>query len=195
MNPLRWTFLQSPNGTGIKNSPRRFPFAAASILLCGVAAAWLLSGNPAAAQDGKFPQASEVVKPQVSAPAAPVARGQAFDVAVTAEIRKGFHVQANKVLEDYLIPTKLEAHLPAGWKLLDTSYPKGKLVKFPFNPKEMAVYEGRIELKLKLQADAAASAGKVKLPLTLRYQACTDAACLPPVRLPLEATVEVAPGG
>lgn len=195
MSPARWPVLRSSGGTGTKNPPWRFFLIAASVLLLSVPAAWLLARDPASAQDSKFPKASEIVKPQVSAPAAPVARGQAFDVAVSAEIRKGFHVQANKVLEDYLIPTTLEAQLPAGWKLLDTSYPKAKLVKFPFNPKEMAVYEGKIELKLKLQADAAASPGKVKLPLTLHYQACSDAACLPPVRLPLEATVEIAPGG
>ena len=162
-----------------------------------LAAAFLFLSVPAAstrtAQESKLPKASEVVKPVVSAPVAPVARGSVFSVSVSAEIRKGFHIQANKVLEDYLIPTTIEAHLPAGLKLLETSYPKAKLVRFPFNPKEMAVYEGKIELKLKLQAETAAPLGKLNLPLTLRFQACNDAACLPPVRLPLEATLEIAP--
>ena len=164
-------------------------------LLLYLPAAWILAAKPAAAQDNKFPKASEIVKPRVSSPSAPVARGRSFTVSVTAEIRPRFHIQANKVLEDYLIPTTLEAQLPQGFKLVDTSYPKAKMVKFPFNPKEMAVYEGKIELKMKLQTDAAAPLGKLTLPLTLRYQACSDAACLPPVKLPLTATVEIAPAG
>lgn len=168
---------------------------ARAFVLLTMLTAGILAAGPAAGQDSKFPKASEIVKPQVSSPAGPVARGSAFSVTVTAEIRKGFHIQANKVLEDYLIPTTLEARLPGGVSLLDTMYPKAKLVKFPFNPKEMAVYEGNVELRIKLRADAAAPLGKVTVPLTLHYQACSDAACLPPVKLPLTATVEIAPAG
>jgi Disulphide bond corrector protein DsbC len=164
-----------------------FPLAAAFLVLSVSAA------SISAAQESKLPKASEVVKPVVFAPVNPVARESVFTVSVSVEIRKEFHIQANKVLEDYLIPTTVEAHLPAGWKLLDTSYPRAKLVRFPFNPKEMAVYEGKIELKLKLQAAASAPLGKLKLPLTLRFQACNDAACLPPVRVPLEAMLEIGP--
>jgi hypothetical protein len=151
--------------------------------------------SPRAPQESNFPKASEIVKPQVTAPAEPVPRGRVFSLTVTAEIRKGFHIQANHVLEDYLIPTTLEAHLPNGLELVDTAYPKAKLAKFPFNPKEMAVYEGKVELRMKLQVDTAAPLGKVTLPLTLRYQACNDVACLPPVKLPLTVTVEIAPAG
>lgn len=166
-----------------------------AILLLPSLAAGILAAKPAAAQESKFPKASEIVKPQVSAPAEPVARGRAFSVSVIAVIRPGFHIQANKVLEDYLIPTTLEAQLPGGVKLVDTTYPKARLVKFPFNPKEMAVYEGKVELRIKLEANVAAPLGKATLPLTLRYQACSDAACLPPVKLPLTAIVEIAPAG
>ena len=180
-----------PKSIASRNSSWHFGTLTAVCALLFASAAWPVP----AAQDDKFPKASEIVKPQVNAPAGPVARGQAFSVSVSAEIRKGFHIQANKVREDYLIPTTLEAQLPAGVKLLDTSYPKARLVKFSFNPKEMAVYEGKIELKLKLEADSAASQGKFTLPLTLRYQACSDAACLPPVRLPLTATIDIAPAG
>src|ERR1700687_1093147 len=91
-------------------------------------------------QENKFPNAREIVKPSVIAPSAPVKRGSPFTIAVKLEIRPGFHIQANTVLEDYLIPTTLDAELPKGLKLAGTSYPKSKLVKFPFNSKQMAVY-------------------------------------------------------
>lgn len=183
-------------------SPLSARFSAAALSLLAAASLALsprASGIPAAepvrAQESKLPKASEIVKPQVSVPSGPVARGQAFNVSVVAIIRTGFHIQANRVLEEYLIPTTLEARLPGGWTLLDTAYPQAKLMKFPFSSKEMAVYEGKVEVKMKLRVDAAAPAGKVILPLVLHYQACSDAACLPPVRLPLEARVEIAPGG
>lgn len=194
MNSAGHSFIPIPPRR--TQSPSSFlSLLASGFFLLVLSAACIVAAKPAAAQDSKFPKASEIVKPQVSLPAGPVARGHAFSVSVIAVIRPGFHIQANKVLEDYLIPTTLETQLPEGLKLVDTSYPKARLVKFPFNPKEMAVYEGRVELKVKLQTDSAAPLGNVKLPLTLRYQACSDAACLPPVRLPLEATVEIAPAG
>jgi hypothetical protein len=48
---------------------------------------------------------------------------------------------------------------------------------------------------LKLQIAADAPLGAQKIPLTLRYQACNDEACLPPVKLPLSADLEIAPAG
>lgn len=162
-------------------------------LLLFVPAATCLLAAPTAPQENKFPKASEIVRPQVSAPGSPVKRGSTFTVLVKVEVRQGFHIQANKVLEDYLIPTALEAELPKGLKLAGTSYPQAQLVKFPFNAKKMAVYEGTVELALKLEAGAAAPLGRMILPMSLRYQACSDAACLPPVRLPLLATFSIVP--
>jgi hypothetical protein len=188
---IRSKVARRPDSIAVKILSRRFFFVAAAILLLSVPAAWLLAARPAASQESRFPKASEIVKPQVSLQPDSVGRGRSFSVTVNAEIRPGFHIQANKVLEDYLIPTTLEAQIPDGLMLVDTSYPKARLVKFPFNPKEMAVYEGRIVLKMKIAAAASAPLGKLKLPLTLHYQACSDAACLPPVKLPLEATVEI----
>ena len=150
-------------------------------VLLFVPAATCLLAAPPAPQENKFPKASEIVRALVSVPSSPVKRGSTFTVLVKVEVRQGFHIQANKVLEDYLIPTTLEAELPKGLKLAGTSYPQAQLVKFPFNAKKMAVYEGTVELAVKLEAGAAAPLGRMILPMSLRYQACSDAACLPPV--------------
>ena len=48
------------------------------------------------------------------------------------------------------------------------------------------------QLKPHLLQEAFRSAG---IPLTLRYQACNDVACLPPVKLALEADVVIAAAG
>jgi hypothetical protein len=140
----------------------------------------------------QLPRPDKVVKPAVYLSLEPVPRGRTFEIAVVGEIMKGFHVNANKVLEDYLIPTTLTAQLPAGWKVLATQYPEGKELKFEFSDKPLNVYEGTFVTRLKLTAPADAPLGAVKLPLTLRYQACNDVACLPPVKLALEADVMIA---
>ena len=148
-----------------------------------------------AAQEPKLPPANTVVKPKAYASLAPVPRGKTFEIAVVAEIMPGFHVNSNKPLEDYLIPTQLLPDLPAGYKVLATTYPPGKLTKFEFSEKKLSVYEGKFTLRLKLQAPADAPLGASKLPLTLRYQACNDTACLPPVKIPVPLEIEIAAAG
>lgn len=144
------------------------------------------------AQEGaKLPPAKDVVKPKACVSLDKVPRGRAFDVAVVAEIMSGFHVNSNKPSEDYLIPTQLLPELPAGYKILATTYPPGKLTKFEFSEKKLSVYEGTFTLRMKIQAPAGAPLGATKLPLTLRYQACNDSACLPPVKIPVPLEIEI----
>lgn len=149
-----------------------------------------------AAQDGvKLPAAKDVVKPKAYASLDKVPRGRAFDVAVVAEIMPGFHVNSNKPSEEYLIPTQLLPEFPSGYKVLSTTYPPGKLTKFEFSEKKLSVYEGTFTLRMNIQAPGGAPLGATKLPLTLRYQACNDSACLPPVKIHVALEIELAAAG
>jgi DsbC/DsbD-like thiol-disulfide interchange protein len=155
----------------------------------------LLALAAGARTQSTLPRPDTIVKPQAYVSLEPVPRGRAFEIAVVAEIMDGFHINANKVLQEYVIPTTLEAELPKGFQLIETVYPQGKLWKFDFSPERLNVYEGKITLLLKLQAQADAPLGTLKLPLRLRYQACNDSVCLPPVRKSVDVEFEVAAAG
>src|SRR5580704_4327304 len=157
----------------------------ATLLLAGNAA---IPGNVSLAQDQHVaPKASSVVKPQLFASLDPVPRGREFQLAVVVEIARGYHMNSHHPSDAYLIPTTLTPQLPAGIQLLDTKYTDGQLQKFSFSPdKPLNVYSGSVTVKLKLQAQAGAPLGPLSIPMTLRYQACNDSTCLPPVKLPLE---------
>jgi len=144
---------------------------------------------------GQLPRLETVIKPSAYFSLEPVPRGRTFELAVVAEIREGFHVNANKVLEDYLIPTTITAEVPPSLKLLATKYPEGTHIKFEFSEKPLNVYEGKFVMRLKLEAGPTAPLGALRIPMTLRYQACNDVACLPPVKKPVEVEVMVAPAG
>ena len=161
-----------------------------AILAIGFFLAW---ENPAAAQESSVvPKASSVVKPRTFASLDRVPRGKEFQVAVVVEIARGYHINSHHPSDAYLIPTALTPQLPAGFDLVDTLYPDGHLQKFSFSPdKPLDVYSGSVTLKLKLQAQTSAPLGAIAIPMTLRYQACNDSTCLPPVRLPVEAQVLV----
>jgi cytochrome c biogenesis DsbD-like protein len=168
--------------------------AAGCAAACGLLA--MGQGAPASAQEGaKLMKPADVVHSQVYVSLEPVPRGRKLEIAVVGEVAAGYHVQASKVLEDYLIPLALSAELPAGVSLIETRYPRALMKKFPFAAKAMAVYEGRFVARMTLEAGADAPLGAMKIPLILRYQACTDQLCLPPVKVPLSAELIVAAAG
>ncbi|MHB8412043.1 MAG: protein-disulfide reductase DsbD domain-containing protein [Candidatus Acidiferrales bacterium] len=150
---------------------------------------------PRALAQSALPAASAVASPKTYVSNAPVPRGSTFEVAVVVGIMPGFHMNAHKVSEDYLIPTALTAKLPAGIKEVGTSYPNGVSKKLGFDEKPLSVYTGHFTVRVRMSAAANAPLGKMNLPFTLQYQACNDTACLPPVRIPVIAKINVAPVG
>jgi thioredoxin:protein disulfide reductase len=143
-----------------------------------------------------MPNPATVVKATPYVSVDPVPQGETFEAAVVMEISSGFHMNSHKPSEDYLIPTTATATAPPGIKVVDTIYPEGEMKKFTFSPdKPLNVYTGSVTLQLKLAADANAAVGNVSIPVTLRYQACNDTACLPPVKVPVVVRFDVAAAG
>ena len=140
----------------------------------------------------QIPSGRDVVSPNAYASVDPVARGGAFQIAVVLKIRNGFHINARETSADYLIATELRAYTPAGFRPGDVSYPKGELHTFAFSKKPLNVYEDKVILRMALSALPDAPLGAQHIPLKLRYQACSNEVCLPPVTLDVDAAINVA---
>jgi DsbC/DsbD-like thiol-disulfide interchange protein len=147
-----------------------------------------------AAQDAGQ-NARQVVHPTAYISANPVPRGGSLELAVVALIATGFHVNANKTSDDFLIPTTIDAQLPAGLRSVQTIYPAGKLKNLSFSDKPVNVYDGAVTLFMKLQVAPDAPLGEMQVPVTIRYQACSDTTCLPPVKLPVTVSLTVGAAG
>ena len=169
----------------------------ALFLFIGIILIDAIGAAAAAPQDAPaVPNPSAVVKPAAYVSLQPVPRGKEFQIAIVAEIARGFHMNSHKPSDQYLIPTSLTAQLPAGFQLHETIYPKGRLEKFAFSPnKPLDVYTGTVTFRLRLAAGADAVLGATTIPITLRYQACNDTTCLQPVKVPVEVKLEVAASG
>jgi hypothetical protein len=163
---------------------------AAIAAVCGL----LLRVHAAPLQESSaVPKASSVVTPETFVSLEPVPRGQEFQIAVVAQIARGFHMNSNHPSDAYLIPTTLVPQLPAGFTLLHTIYPDGHAQRFSFSPdKPLDVYSGSVTIRLRVLAQASAALGATAIPMTLRYQACNDSTCLPPVKLPIAAKLVMA---
>jgi uncharacterized protein YyaL (SSP411 family) len=83
---------------------------------------------------------------------------------VIIDIAKGWHINANKVLQKGLIATKLTG-------VKNAIYPKSKLINLGWSDEKIAVYENKIEIKFAANDDL----------IKINLQACSEKICLPPV--------------
>jgi thiol:disulfide interchange protein DsbD len=152
----------------------------------------VLGATPLAAQE---PGASSVVSLRLAADAAKIVAGQPFRLAVVATVAPGWHVNANKPLEDYLIPTEAAVAPAQGLTLGAPSYPPHHEKKLPFSDKPLALYEGETVILLEGKADPGAAAGPRTLRATLDFQPCNDAQCLAPAQVEATLAIEVVQAG
>lgn len=157
--------------------------------------AGLLFSAAALVSQAQAPSGRDVVSPSAYVSREPVVRGTSFQVAVVLKIRDGFHINAREKSADYLIATDLRVESPVGFKLGKVSYPKGELRTFSFSKTPLNVYQGQVILRVPAQALANAPLGAQHIPLKVRYQACSNEICLPPVTLNVDTQVNVAAAG
>ncbi|HET9478930.1 MAG TPA: protein-disulfide reductase DsbD domain-containing protein [Pyrinomonadaceae bacterium] len=110
-----------------------------------------------------------------------VKKGRTVRGTVVLDIPSGLHVQSNKPLDKYLIPTKLEIETPAGMKVGPVTYPRAVMRKLKFSKGAVAVYEGRAVVRFGVTVPANYNGSSGEIKGKLRFQACNDDACFPPV--------------
>jgi thiol:disulfide interchange protein DsbD len=148
---------------------------------------------PAVAQESAESRAADIVKTSLTVAPSPVAQSADFELKIVATVSRGYHVNAHKTSDEYLIPTTITLQLPSGVTQREIIYPAAKLAKLAFSDKPINVYDGVAILRVRLHAAADAPLGPASLPIRLRYQACNESTCFPPVNLPLTASFTIAP--
>lgn len=108
-------------------------------------------------------------------------KGRTVRATVTMDIPNGLHVQSSKPLDKFLVATKLDVEAPSGMKVGPISYPRALMRKLKFSKGNVAVYEGKamIRFPVTVPANYGGSSGEIKGKL--RFQACNDESCFPPV--------------
>ena len=106
---------------------------------------------------------------------------------VEIKMAPGWHINAHKPLQDYLIPTELTLGKSAlAWQLGAVAYPAPEIKRLGFQQESLALHENTVTLQaeLKQRGDQHAEQGLV-LPIKLSLQACDDRICLAPESLDL----------
>jgi thioredoxin:protein disulfide reductase len=124
-----------------------------------------------------------------------VLAGESLRAVLTFHISEGWHVNAHKPLDEFLIPTVLTFDESPGLRVASIVYPDHKMYTFDFSPDPLAVYEETFSIGIVIETAADLPAREYTLPGTLRYQGCNDRMCAPPKDIPVEVALTVASPG
>lgn len=127
------------------------------------------------------PQSASDVKVSGSIAPDKTKKGRTVRASVVAEIPQGLHLQSNKPLDKFLIATKLDVETPSGMNVGPISYPRALMRNLKFSKNKVAVYEGRAMFRFNVTVPPNYSGGSGEIKGKLRFQACNDDACFPPV--------------
>lgn len=128
----------------------------------------------------------EVVGETEGVPAGATAR-----MAVLVTIPEGWHINAHKPREDYLIPTELDILPAEGFAVGPRVYPEPSEHALQGAETPLLVYSGTFPIGFTIHAAASLAPGRYVLKAALQYQACNDTQCWMPTSLDIEMPVEV----
>ncbi|HLM55072.1 MAG TPA: protein-disulfide reductase DsbD domain-containing protein [Pyrinomonadaceae bacterium] len=178
---------------------RRFSYGLfAGSLLLAFSALLAPAGRAGVAAPAPAPQASNVgINGFFSVD--PAQQGSTFQAAVVFDIPRGLHVNANRPLGKYAVPTSVKIDAPRGLKITPLSYPAGQVRTFSFGegspPERLAVYEGRTIIRFNVTVPPDYELGVARIRANVRFQTCSDEVCYPPASRELVLPIAIVNSG
>lgn len=136
---------------------------------------------PATFYSKPSPQAAADVNVSGSIAPDKTKKGRSVRATVVMDIPNGLHVQSNKPFDKFLVATKLDVETPSGMSVGPITYPRALSRKLKFSKGMVAVFEGRAMIRFNVTVPANYSGGSGEIKGKLRFQACNDESCFPPV--------------
>lgn len=110
-------------------------------------------------------------------------------IEIEVSVKESYHIQANKVNDESLVPTTLEVTNTELITLSKTEFPPSKQFQLEGTESFLNVYDGKFLIKLFL--NPVAKEGKHLLSAKLRYQACDSKSCLFPRVIDFSIPIEI----
>lgn len=123
----------------------------------------------------------ESIKPELSA-----------KIAFQFQLEPEWHINSNKPLDEFLIPTELTFEENPLVQIKKVIYPPSKEVKLSFSEEPLSVFENDflVGIELIVLPDAQ-TVNTIELTGTLKYQPCNDRQCLPPSSIPVKISLNI----
>ncbi len=140
---------------------------------------------------GDFISSKDVVSVDVLLSQDRVHRGGEVKFVLITEIKEGWHINANQVDSEFVIPTEIFIDTLEGMTASSSIFPKFERKQFPFSEDALPVFEGRINIITPLTFADDLPVGEVIVSGSIYYQACDDRMCLPPIEIPWNFNIDV----
>ncbi|HEY7287485.1 MAG TPA: thioredoxin family protein [Vicinamibacterales bacterium] len=119
------------------------------------------------------------------------ANASTVKVGLKVSVPEGLHTQSNKPRDPNLIPTELQVDAPEGVAVEEIVWPPATDLKQIGQDQPLAVFEREFLVGVQLHL-ASAPPGELKIPGSLRYQACDANLCYAPATARFEWTIAAA---
>ena len=119
-------------------------------------------------------------------------RGRTVQAAIVMDIPAGYHVNSNRPLNKYAVPTNLKIEAPRGLTISPVAYPRATVRRLKaVNNEPLAVYEGRAILRFNVTVPTNYQGGSVNVIARVKFQSCNDDVCFPPRTQEVNLTIGV----
>ena len=112
-------------------------------------------------------------------------------VIIRVMIKEGYHIQANKVNDESLIPATLRITQNRFFNIGKAIYPPYKLFRLEGTENYLNVFDSVFIIRLPIKTLSITKAGRHLIKAHLHYQACDAKTCLFPKTLDLELPIVV----
>lgn len=120
-----------------------------------------------------------------------IAAGDSAKFTITIFIKQGYKIQANRINDEYLIPTTFDITPIENFRFSVPSYPDGKPFKLEGMEKDLLVYEDSVTVSMFIISEIKTKPDDYNLKGEVYYQACDKKYCLFPTSLWLNINVKV----
>jgi hypothetical protein len=124
----------------------------------------------------------------------PAQQGSTFQAAIVMDIPSGLHVNANRPLGKFAVPTVVRVDAPRGFRVTPVNYPRGSARTFNFggaDASRLSVYEGHTVFRFNVSVPANHPLGVETVRVGVRFQSCNDEVCFPPATRDLALRIAV----
>jgi thiol:disulfide interchange protein DsbD len=122
-------------------------------------------------------------------------RGGEVKFVLITEIKEGWHINANQVDNEFVIPTEIFIDTLEGMTASSSIFPEFERKQFPFSEDALPVFEGKINIITSLTFADDFPIGEVIVSGSIYYQACDDRMCLPPIGISWSFKIDVVKPG
>lgn len=117
--------------------------------------------------------------------------GKSSVIKMEIEIKKGYHIQVNKVKDDLLIPSTVEINDDKNITIGRQKFPPAKKFKLEGTNNFLDVYDGVFEIRIPIKTVAKTPKGEHMLDGKLHYQACDNRTCLFPKSIGFSISIKI----